>query len=170
MSTSQHRRPLNILTCGDSRTPHSSTTMHSRLVCRLAKCHIAYTSVITDKNTYPRKTRKSLLNIRFIYIFPNIHSPLTLGYKKYQNYSFSPILLQFTTIHHQQISQNAKIWKNLLKNSEILHKCCLWCLWHFASLQWFAKTKMYVLAVQPICPVRQNRHNFWTNLSEFLMY
>ena len=27
----------------------------------------------------------------------------------------------------------------------------------------FAKTEIYVLALQPICPVQQNTHYFWTN-------
>ena len=31
------------------------------------------------------------------------------------------------------------------------------------TVGWFGKTEIYVLVEEPICPVQQNRHNFWTN-------
>ena len=31
------------------------------------------------------------------------------------------------------------------------------------TIGWFDKTDILVLVVQPICMVRQNHHNFWTN-------
>ena len=38
------------------------------------------------------------------------------------------------------------------------------------TVDWFANTEMYVLMVQPICLVRQNRLKFWTNYASFKFF